>query len=86
MPTLSIRIPDDINSRLDRAAKSTHRSRSFIVKEALNKHLAEIVQDQGGGQTRLERLRALKGSGAQRYGALSATQIETDIAEFRGDE
>lgn len=86
MPTLSIRIPDDVSSRLDRAAKSTHRSRSFIVKEALNKHLAEIVQNQGGGQTRLERLRALKGAGAQRHGALSAAQIEADIHEFRGDE
>lgn len=86
MPTLSIRIPDDISSRLDRAAKSTHRSRSFIVKEALNKYLSEIVQDQGGGQTRLEKLRALKGAGARQYGALSAEQIEADIHEFRGDE
>jgi len=86
MPTLSIRIPDDISSRLDHAAKSTHRSRSFIVKEALNRHLSEIVQDQGGGQTRLEKLRALKGAGARQYGALSAEQIEADIHEFRGDE
>ncbi len=87
MSTLSVRIPDDISSRLDRAAKSTHRSRSFIVKEALDRHLNEIIQEQGGdGKSRLEKLRALKGAGARRYGPLSAEQINADIREFRGDE
>lgn len=86
MPTLSVRIPEDVNSRLDRAAKSTHRSRSFLVKEALERHLAEIIHEQGDGKTRLEKLRALKGAGARQYGALTAEQIEADIREFRGDE
>ncbi|MCW2245514.1 hypothetical protein M2352_001105 [Azospirillum fermentarium] len=36
--------------------------------------------------SRLEKLRALKGAGARRYGPLSQDQIDADIHEFRGDE
>jgi metal-responsive CopG/Arc/MetJ family transcriptional regulator len=86
MPTISVRIPSDTSARLEQAAKSTHRSRSFLVKEALERHLGEIIHEQGGGKTRLEKLRALKGSGARQYGSLTADQIEADIREFRGDE
>ena len=42
MPTLSVRIPSDTNIRLAQAAKRTHRSRSFLVKEALERHLIEL--------------------------------------------
>ena len=87
MPTLSVRIPDDIRNRLDRATTITHQSRSFIVKKALDRYLDEVVQEQKGkGQTRLEKLRALKGAGARLYGSLSAEEIDGDIHEFRGDE
>ena len=42
--TLSIRIPQKRKAALDRAAKQTQRSRSFLVNEALEKHLAEIAK------------------------------------------
>ena len=87
MPTLSVRIPSDTNVRLEEVAKSTHRSRSFLVKEALDRHLSTIMEEQGGGRkSRLEMLRALKGAGAKQYGARSAAEIDADIREFRGDE
>ena len=84
MPVLSIRIPDDMSRLLDRAAKCIRRSRSSIVQEALNRYLDGIVPDQHAVPTRLERLRMLKGAGAQRYGALNSAQIAADIREFRG--
>ncbi|MBK1839023.1 hypothetical protein JHL17_16550 [Azospirillum sp. YIM B02556] len=40
----------------------------------------------GGEPSRMEKLRALKGSGARRHGPLSAEEIEADVREFRGDE
>lgn len=39
-----------------------------------------------GELSRMDKLRALKGSGARRYGPLSPEQIDADVREFRGDE
>jgi len=85
-PTLTVRLPSDTRGRLDKAAMETHRSRAFIVKEALERHLNDIVVEQGGGKGRLDKLLALKGAGARRYGARTEKDIEAQIREFRGDE
>lgn len=87
-PSLSVRLSGDIRTRLDSAAKSTSRSRSFLVQEALARHLNEIVAEQSGGaaQSRLDKLRALKGAGARMYGPRSAEDIDAQIREFRGDD
>ncbi|WP_157879020.1 TraY domain-containing protein [Pararhodospirillum photometricum] len=87
-PALSIRLPGEIRERLEQAALRTNRSRSFLVQEALTRHLDDIMREQGASETqsRLERLRALKGAGARIYGPLSAEQIDADIREFRSDE
>jgi len=39
---LAVRIPDEIESRLDKLAALTGRAKSFYVREALQAHLDEI--------------------------------------------
>ena len=87
-PSLSVRLPDDTRARLDQAAKSTHRSRSFLVKEALELYFSQVVDTQaaGGQKSPLEKLRELKGFGAKMYGARSVEEIDAQVREFRGDE
>ncbi len=84
MRTLSIRIPNDIIDKLDRATKGSGLSRSRIVRNALDKHLPVSPQNIIGEQARLEILRRLMGAGARRHGALSAEQIDADLDEVRG--
>ena len=87
-PNLSVRLPDETRVRLEQAAKSTRRSRSFLVKEALERHLTEIVNEQGrgGAKSRLEKLLALAGAGVRLGGPQTAEEIDGRIREFRGDE
>lgn len=87
-PSLSVRLPGEVRERLDRAAQRTNRSRSFLVQEALTRHLDDIMRERGGGETqsRLERLRAMKGAGALLYGPRSEEDIAGQLHEFRGDE
>ena len=39
--TFSVRLPDDVRVQVDTLAKLTHRSRSFIVKEAVSIYMRE---------------------------------------------
>jgi RHH-type rel operon transcriptional repressor/antitoxin RelB len=39
---LAVRIPDDVELRLDKLAKLTGRPKSFYVRQALTMHLDEI--------------------------------------------
>lgn len=39
---LSVRLPDDIKTRLDALAASTGRSAAFYVREAVAEHLGEL--------------------------------------------
>lgn len=39
---LSVRLPDDIKTRLDALAASTGRSAAFYVREAVAEHLSEL--------------------------------------------
>lgn len=36
---LSIRLPNDLRDEIDRVARQQHRSRSFVVKEAINAYV-----------------------------------------------
>lgn len=87
-PSLSVRLSPEVRERLERAASRMKRSRSFLVQEALMRHLddVETVEKVAVRSSRLEKLRSLKGAGALIYGPLSAEQIDADIREFRGDE
>lgn len=39
---LAIRLPKDIESRLDKLAKQTGRSKTFYAKQAILEHLADL--------------------------------------------
>lgn len=54
---LSIRLPIEIDNRLDALAKSTGRTKTFYVREAIMKHL-ENLEDFYLAQKRLENVRA----------------------------
>ena len=41
--TLSVRIPDELARELDAVSKTTERSRSFLIKKALEAYLNEQV-------------------------------------------
>lgn len=44
--TISLHLPRETSERLERAAKAARRSRSFPIKEALDKHLEAISRKQ----------------------------------------
>jgi len=39
---LALRLPEDIESRLDKLAKATGRTKSFYIREAILEHLADL--------------------------------------------
>lgn len=56
---LTVRLPNDIEDRLNTLAKTTNRPKSFYVREALVRSLAEI-EDIYLAEARLEKIRAGK--------------------------
>jgi predicted DNA-binding protein len=46
LSAISVRIPLEMLEKLDSMAKAWGRSRSFLAKEALDNHLAEILAEQ----------------------------------------
>jgi RHH-type transcriptional regulator, rel operon repressor / antitoxin RelB len=44
--SLSVRIPDDLASKLNEIAEETERSKSFVVQKALEAYLSEIADVQ----------------------------------------
>jgi hypothetical protein len=87
-PTISIRLPESSRVLLDKAAKQTRRSRSFLMKEALDKHLAEIVREQTPEKPpkRLSTLLSLEGKGVRPGQERSVEEIDRHIRWLRGDE
>jgi len=87
-PTLTIRLPDATRRTLDRAAKATRRSRSFLMKEALERHLQDIMREHApeGSGGRYARIIAMRGAGKNYSTYTSAEDVIRTIREFRGDE
>jgi RHH-type rel operon transcriptional repressor/antitoxin RelB len=54
---LAIRLPEDIENRLDALAKATGRSKTYYAREAIVEHLAEL-EDIYLTEKRLEDIRA----------------------------
>ncbi len=40
--TTSIRLPEELDARLERLAAKTGRTKSFYIKEAIEEHIADI--------------------------------------------
>lgn len=87
-PTVSIRLTLKAKERLDKATARTRRSRSFLMAEALERHLDEIEREeaQAAPKRRLETLRSLAGAGRPANGPRSAEDIDAHIRWLRGDE
>jgi RHH-type transcriptional regulator, rel operon repressor / antitoxin RelB len=85
-PTISIRLPKAACIRLDNAAKLTRRSRSFLMQEALERHLSDIVGEQNLGEPtqRLTHLLSLAGAGKSALKPRSAKEVDDHISWLRG--
>jgi predicted DNA-binding protein len=86
--TISVRLPHKTRKALDKAAKDTRRSRAFLIKEALDRHLTSIGADERRDDVarRLRLIEELAGAGASAGGLRSAEEIDAMIREMRGDD
>jgi predicted transcriptional regulator len=86
--TITLRLPKDIRERLDKAATQTKRSRSDLIRQALEQQLGRILDEdyRREHRTKMERLLAMAGSGAKYSTYKSADEVIATIREFRGDD
>jgi hypothetical protein len=84
-PTISIRLPDDARERLDAATKLTKRSRSYLMKQALDRYLGDIIYDekQRVAPTAKLGLLALEGKGARSDKPRTRADIDSHILWLR---
>ena len=72
---LALRLPEDIENRLDKLAKATGRTKSFYAREAILEHLADL-EDLYLAEKRLAKVR----SGKSKTYSLSAVEQELGLA------
>jgi RHH-type transcriptional regulator, rel operon repressor / antitoxin RelB len=87
-PTISIRLPKASLKSLDKAAKATRRSRSYLMREALDHYLAHIVRQESEPVVKpLTRLMAMRGI-AEKLGQKprSKEEIDAHIRWLRSDD
>ena len=72
---LALRLPEDIESRLDKLAKATGRTKSFYAREAILEHLADL-EDLYLAEKRLGKVR----TGKSKTYSLNAVEQELGLA------
>ena len=72
---LALRLPEEIEIRLEKLAKSTGRTKSFYAREAIIEHLADL-EDLYLAEKRLAKVR----SGKTRTVSLNAVEAELGLA------
>ena len=72
---LALRLPEDIESRLDKLAKATGRTKSFYAREAILEHLADL-EDLYLAEKRITKVR----NGKSKTYSLSAVEQELGFA------
>jgi len=72
---LALRLPEDIESRLDKLAKATGRTKSFYAREAILEHLADL-EDLYLAEKRLAKAR----TGKSKTYSLNAVEQELGLA------
>jgi hypothetical protein len=87
--TLSLRVPSELKTRLERAAMRTHRSRAYLTIAALQKYLTDVERDEEktGTPSKYDIAKRYSGVGAKLLGkGRSAAEIDAMIRDQRGDE
>ncbi len=87
--TLSLRVPSELKTRLERASVRTHRSRAYLTIAALKKYLHEVEKEEAATPTpsKYELAQRYSGVGAKMLGkGRSAAEIDAIIRDARGDE
>jgi predicted transcriptional regulator len=84
----SIRLSKETLALLDQRARETRRSRSFLVEQAVRRHLGTPAEPADMDETarKIERLRAFRGAGTKLYAPLSANEVDNLRREFSGDD
>jgi RHH-type rel operon transcriptional repressor/antitoxin RelB len=72
---LALRLPEDIESRLDKLAKATGRTKSFYAREAILEHLADL-EDLYLAEKRVAKVR----NGKSKTYSLNAVEQELGLA------
>ena len=72
---LALRLPEEIESRLDKLAKATGRTKSFYAREAILEHLADL-EDLYLAEKRLAKVR----TGKSKTYSLNAVEQELGLA------
>ena len=72
---LALRLPEEIEIRLEKLAKSTGRTKSFYAREAIIEHLADL-EDLYLAEKRLAKVR----SGETKTVSLNAVEAELGLA------
>jgi len=72
---LALRLPEDIESRLDKLAKATGRTKSFYARDAILEHLADL-EDLNLAEKRLAKVR----TGKSKTYTLNALEQELGLA------
>jgi RHH-type rel operon transcriptional repressor/antitoxin RelB len=72
---LALRLPEDIEARLDKLAKATGRTKSFYAREAILEHLTDL-EDLYLAEKRLAKVR----QGKSKTYSLSAVEKELGLA------
>ena len=87
-PTISLRLPEESRSLLDEAVKLTRRSRSFLMKEALDRHLSDIIREASRPTPKrhLSTLLSLAGAGGRSHNPRTAEEIDKNIRWLRSDD
>ena len=76
MPSISIRLPDELSARLEKLAHRTGRTKTYYVIEAIHDHLEEL-EDLYIAEKRLIELRA----GRSRTYTLEEVEHELGLAD-----
>ncbi len=87
--TLSLRVPLELKTRLERASVRTQRSRAYLTIAALQKYLSDVEKDEAKTATlgKHEFAQRYSGIGAKLLGkGRSADEIDAMIRDQRGDE
>lgn len=86
--TLSLRIPQHVRDRLDRASQKTQRPLSYLTQRAIELHLDDIEREEATASPagRYARMRQYAGAGAKMNGPRSKKEIDDYIDWLRGDD